>query len=307
MNKLVNKSWDLIIIDESHRWVTGYPKRSAIWKDIKAITKDTPIIFSSGTLTPEGYSGLFNMLALSDYSPWAKYSRFTLWHQDYGRPYTMQINGYSVTKYDRTKEERILRKMKRYTVVITRKEAGHVHESEDHLELIPQTKKQKEMYHQLSEHLIYGDILADTPAKLMQKLHQISGGMVKDEDGAIVTLKKNPKLKWLRKNIDPEKTIILANYIAEQKMLEKEFPHTGSITKMCEGVDFSHFEHMIIYSMGFSAATYEQVRARQMNIYRKTPITITYLISGIDKHVYKAVHSKKSFTAAWFKRNKGTI
>ena len=58
---------------------------------------------------------------------------------------------------------------------------------------------------------------------------------------------------------------------------------------------------MIVYSMAFSSANYFQVKARLMNVNRKTPMSVHYLISGIDKYVLKAVQSKSNFTTRWFK------
>ncbi len=266
------------------------------------------MIFSSGTLTPEGYAGLYNMLALSDHSPWKKYKRFTLWHEDYGRLYTMRINGLDIKMYDRTKEEKVLKDVKKITVSITREEAGHIHEAVDRCVPIALSKKQTKFAAKLEKDLVVekknGEILADTPAKLLQKLHQTSGGYVKGEDNFVLEFKEKPKVKWLLENIDPDKTIILSHFINEQKLLSSLFPHTGSITKNAEGVDFSHFDVMVIYSMAFSAATYEQVRARQMNFSRDKPVEIIYLQSGIDQYVYKAVSAKKNFTASWYRRNK---
>ena len=309
VKNLTNIGFDLVIIDECHRFIANAsPKRSQIWRDIRTLTQDVPIIFSSGTLTPEGYAGLFNMLSLSDYSPWKRFTRFTQWYQEYGRPYQMQINGLYITKYDRTQEEKILHEIKKYTVSITRKEAGHVHEATDRPVSVPLTRKQQKVLAALDEDQLFADkngvILADTPAKMLTKSHQICGGFVHGESGYLKEFKKKPKISWLQKNIDPDRTIILAHYIEEQKLLASLFPHTGSITKNAEGVNLSHFDRMVIYSMSFSAATYEQVRARQMNFSRKKPIEIIYLLSGIDAYIYKAVQQKKNFTASWYRRNR---
>ena len=266
------------------------------------------MIFSSGTLTPEGYSGLFNMLALCDHSPWSKYPRFTKWFEDYGRPYTMRINGLNINKYDRTQEAKVLAGVKKYTVTITRKGAGHVHEAIDHPVKIELSKAQRQLSKDLKEDLLYeGEgkvILADTPAKLLTKLHQVAGGFVNAEEGEIFEFESKPKVQWLLQHIDEKTTIILAHYISEQKMLAELFENTGSITKNAEGIDFSHFDTMVIYSMSFSAATYEQVRARQMNFSRDKPIKIIYLLSGIDEYVYKAVSAKKNFTRSWYAKRK---
>ncbi len=305
VGKVDPKRYDLVIYDECGYYIGSFPKRSLIWNTCKMVTQDADVVFASATPTSEGYAKLFNMFALSKYSIWSKYGRFTTWHKDYGLPYQMRLNGYNVTKYERTKIDLIKKDMKHLIVTMTRKDAGHQHEAVDKLIDIDQSKKQKKMYKALRTDLIIEkeEILADTPVKLMMKLHQISGGFVKREDNSVYSLKKNPKLEWLKKNVDPNITYILAQYQAEQEMLAEHFPHTGSVTKMAAGVDLSMYENLIIYSMNFSAQNYEQVRSRQMNIKRDSSITIKYLISGIDSLVYKAVKMKKNFTSSWFTKH----
>lgn len=303
--KNLKERYDIIIVDEAHRYISNAsPKHSQLWKDLRKHSQGVPMIFASGTPTSETVAKLYNMLALSDYSPWKRYDRFTKWFLDgYGKPYTMRLNGYDVWMYDKVYDDRILKEVESITVTMTREEAGHKHEAVDNIVNITLSKKQQRFYYKLREDRLIEkqDIIADTPVKLMQKLHQIGGGFVKREDGSVYAFKKNPKLQWLLDNVDPDTTFILANYIAEQEMLAAYFPHTGSLQKLSTGVDLSHYENMVIYSMNFSAATYEQVRSRQMNINRKTPITINYLCAGIDHHVYKAVKAKHNFTARWFR------
>ena len=126
--------------------------------------------------------------------------------------------------------------------------------------------------------------------------------MVKCEKDRLLTFKENPKIEYIKKNFDPEKCIILAFFTAEQKLLSEIFPHVGSVTKDAEGVDFSHFETMIIYSMSYAAKSYEQVRVRQCNITkRKSEIVVHFLLCGIDKKIYDAVSKKKNFTASWYR------
>jgi len=343
VKNLINiDQFDIIVLDEAHRWICGIPNFSTIWKDVKTVCKGKDVIFSSATLTPETYATIYPMLALSDFTPWSNYKKFNHWFEGfsiwrsgtqlraygvnykptgsnigklkyvrsihgYGKPYNIKVNGNDVPRYDKTHEDEIWEDIGKFVVSMTRKKSGHVHEAVDKLVHIELSKKQQKMVNTLSKDKIYSKkrnvILADTPSKMMQKLHQVGGGFIKGEDKYLHSFKKIPKVKWLLQNIDPKNTIILAHYVEEQKMLAKLFPHTGSITKNAEGVDFSGFDVMVIYSMAFSYATYEQVRARQMNISRDKPIVILYLISGIDKYVYEAVQSKKSFTANWYRRN----
>jgi len=301
----VEGNFDIVIYDECGYYIGSYPKRSKIWNECKKVNTDADIIFSSATPTSEGYAKLFNMFALSEHSPWKNYSRFTLWHEVYGKPYTMRLNGFNVKKYDRVYEERVLADVEKYKVTLTRKEAGHVHEATDKIIHIPLSKKREKFYRLLKQDLLIEkhDILADTPVKLMSKLHQISNGFVKKENGGLYTFKTNPKIDWLHENIDPKNTFILAQHIADQELLAQYFPHTGSVTKLSAGVDLSMYEWMIIYSMNYSAQNYEQVRSRQMNINRMSPIEVRYLCSGIEHDIYKAVQKKKNFTAIWYRRH----
>lgn len=308
--KLHHEKYDCVILDEAHNYITGYPKRSAIWNNVFHFTKRCiPIIYSSGTPTPEGYAGLFNMFALSYKSPWKKYKRFTSWHINYGKPYTIRVNGYNIQQYDRTHEDKVKKRIKPLTVTITRKEAGHKYEAKDKLHHIKLSKKQKKIIKMLDTEYVYDKkdftILADTPSKLIQKKHQINGGTVKCEDSKLMIFKNNPKVEYINKHFDTNQCIILAFFKAEQELLSKIFPNVGSVISNAEGVDYSHFQHMIIFSMSYAAKSYEQVRARQLNIVkRKSKVIVHFLISGIDQKIYEAVSNKKDFTASWYKGNK---
>lgn len=340
----ISGEFDGVVIDEAHRFICGYPEFSEIWKKIKPLCKNAIIIFSSGTLTPEGYAGLFPMLALSDNSPWKDLTQFNHWFEGYsvwkhlptgklrryaigyqptgknerelrfiesitgyGKPYKRNLNGYDVPQYDRMKENKVFNDINHLIVTITRKEAGHKYEAVDKLVHIPLSRRQERMTKLIEERRVIettkGIIVADSGAKLLSKRHQIAGGFCRGEDNYIHEFKHKPKVDWLMENIDPDNTVILAHHIPEQKMLAKLFPHTGSVTQKSEGVDFSGFETLVIYSMSHSAATYEQVRVRQANRKRETPITVLWLISGIDELVYRAVKNKENFTLSWYKRN----
>ena len=82
------------------------------------------------------------MFALSHQSPWKKYKRFTLWHEDYGLPYSIRINGINIARYDRTKINKVKKCIDPLTVTITREEAGHKFEAHDKLHVVTLSKKQ---------------------------------------------------------------------------------------------------------------------------------------------------------------------
>jgi len=254
----------------------------------------------------------------------------------YGVPSATWNGEKDVPSYKLTQEEKLIGKIEHLIVNLTRKKTGHKHEAKDVYHNISMTKEQNKLIEKLDKHHIVVkdkiEILSDTPVKMLSKLHQIAGGYaVKGEDELVKNpkwikgekkrmkkldidkwlakpttyyLKKvPPKVDYILKNFDPETTIILSYYKHEQEYLKGLFPHTGSVTKMSTGVDLSHFKTMIIYSMAFSSANYEQVKGRLMNVKRDTPINVHYLISGIDSYVLRAVKSKENFTSRWYKEN----
>ena len=337
VHKMNPDDYELIILDEAHLYIaSATPKFKPIWKEVVKFTRGKKTIFASGTPTPEGYAGLYTMLALSTYTPFP-YKRFTLFFADYGIPSVTYTADREVACYKKSKSELIISKIKHLVVNITREATGHKHEAKDVYHAIAMSKEQKKLLKSLDKKFMWREaktetnkddrllILADTPVKMLGKSHQIAGGVSvkcepkasanpnwdgKDEDKEFLyaprtfTFKKTPpKVKYIQDNFDPETTIILSYYKSEQEMLAKLFPHTGSVTKLSTGVDLSHYKTMVVYSMGFSSANYEQVRGRLMNVKRDTPMTVHYLISGIDEYVLKAVKAKENFTSRWYKKN----
>lgn len=306
IDKKNKDDYQLLILDECHLYISqATPKFSSIWKKVKEFTKNKFIIYASGTPTPEGYGGLYSMLALSTWSPFP-YKRFTLWFEDYGIPSTTYTGTRQVPCYKKTQEKKIIKAIKHLVVKLTRDNTGHKHEAKEVIHNIDMTKEQNKLSNKLKDDLVIPkyDILADTPIKLLIKLHQISGGIAVNGEEELHYLKKvPPKVEYILKNFNTETTIILSHYVHEQKYLETLFPHTGSTTKMSTGVDLSHFKTMIVYSMAFSSATHEQVKGRLMNVNRKEPINVHYLLSGIDSYIYKAVSNKTNFTSRWYNKN----
>jgi len=314
------KEYDLIWLDEFHRYISNAgKKRPPIWKDLLPICYYTPIIFSSGTPTPETYASIYSPLALSCKSPFNKYKNYADWHKDYGVPYNKVI-GYDEYKrkvktaigWDKGNTPKIKKAIEHLVVSITQEEAGHKYFAKDKLHYIPLSHRQQRVYDVLDKDKMYElrddyTILADTAGKLLQKKHQISGGFVNAVDDfdesktKVHSFNRIPKVQYILDNFDIENTIILAYYIPEQKYLADIFPHVASLGKNSDGVDYSHYEHLIIYSFGFHAVTYEQVRARQMNFNtRDSDVIVHFLISGVDEYVYEAVKNKEDFTASWY-------
>lgn len=333
--------YDLVVFDECHLYISNKsPKHTPIWNKCREYTHDVDVVFCSGTPTSEGFSKLYNMLALSDDSPFKKFPTFAHWYHGMNihkvgtnlialsktstskwtaEPIVKTVDGYGllthnynsngdmVPDYTHTKEAKILKAVEHLVVRLTTTDTGHKYFTKDVLHHIPLTRRQSRMIELLERdgiiELPNGVILADSSASLKMKQHQISGGIgvtYHEDDGGAYLFNRSLKIEYIKNKFNVDNTVILSYYIIEQEILSQHFPHTGSVTKLSSGVDLSHFDTMVVFSMRHSSANYTQVRARLMNINRKKPIQVHYLISGVDEDILAKVHDKDHFTHVWF-------
>lgn len=310
----LTKGADLIILDESHNYLSSYPKPSAMWKSIKTLCANTPIIFSSATPHAQGFQQLFHQLQLSSWSPWRQYRNFYAWFKDYGVKYEIEISGIPITQYDKclpkAKEE-----VEHLFITKTREELGFEHEPEDQVHYVELGEYAKAAYNTLiKDNIIYCDfseepLVCDTTAKLRVSLHMLEGGVAKIGKNYHI-LRNSEKIQYIINNWgDTEDLVIMYNYIAEQEKLQQHFKKALILqaTSYAEGVDLHKYTHLVIYSQDFSTARHTQRRARQANKQREEPITVHFLLvkKAISEQVYKTVSvNKKNFVDSVFKRNK---
>ena len=187
IHKLPDIKWDVIIADEAHT-LGAFPKPNKRAKQLKdMITKcKSRVIFLSGTPTPESYSQMYHQVyGLSD-NPFNKYSNFYRFCDDYVDVKQRKIRSMMINDYSGGKQE-ILEAMKPHTISFTQKQAGFkVVTEEDILEVEMQPNTYKMINRLTRDRVIEGNenvVLADTPVKLMSKLHQMYSGTVKFESG----------------------------------------------------------------------------------------------------------------------------
>ncbi len=306
--------FDLIILDESHNYLSGYPKPGAIWKSVYKMCKGLPIIYMSATPNAQGYQLLFNQLRLSNWSPFAKFENFYRWHEVYGIPDKIRTSYGLQETYKKCKRE-VWDKVKHLFITYTRAELGFEHEPEDVIHNFELSAETKKVYNYALEYEIfdYGagrdEIIfpLDSSMKLRTTLHMIEGGVAKNDDEYIV-LDNDEKIQAILKDFgDSEHNYIMYHYKAERTKLEKYFKNTRLLqaTTNAEGVDLSMYENGIIYSQDFSTARHSQRRARQANKNRKTAIRVHYyiVVGGISEQVYKTVSvNKTNFIDSMFER-----
>jgi len=321
--------YDLIILDEAHNYISGYPKPSATWKKLKQVCKGKPIIYMSATPHAQGYQLLYHQFALSSWSPWRNESTFYNWFRHYGIPYTIKIHDKEVNQYDRVQDDIVKVCVEHLFITKTRKELGFDHEPKDELHYVELNDITKQLYNDSLNNkiLILGDSgvtkLLDTTITMRSTLHMLEGGVAKvtsymppnPEHSILQTdVEKiegealyhvhynlcfsNEKIEYILENWgDTDEIAIMYNYIGEGIKLRQWFKKAKILqaTSNAEGVELSHIKHLIIYSQDFSTARHTQRRARQASMQREWAIFVHFLLvkKAISCQVYKTVSINK--------------
>lgn len=304
--------YDLIILDESHNYLSSYPKVGVIWKSVKKLCEGQPIIYISATSNAQGYQLLYNQLALSDWSPFKKYDNFYRWFDVYGIPSKVRTSYGLQETYKKCKSE-AWTKVKHLFNSKTRAEVGFEHEPEDVLHYYELTENSKNKYNDCVKNEMfkglasphegypYGKVIEfplDSSMKMRTTLHMLEGGVSKDGDNYYV-LDNDEKIQAILADFgDSERNVIMYHYKAELIKLNRYLKNTVLLqgTSYAEGVDLSMYDNLIIYSQDFSTARHSQRRARQANKKRLDPIKVHYYLvkGGISEQVYKTVSINKT-------------
>lgn len=311
VDKVGRVSFDGLILDESHSYISSYPKRSSIWKKVSSYTNNKPIIYCSATPYAQGEQLLFNQFALSSFSPWNKYKSFYSWYEDYaerdaaGTTDSFYIRGRMIKSYKVVKSDLIHDEVGHLFITKTRKELGFSEEPEDVIHYIELGEQTKVAYNILMKSKVLDfevddveySIVCDTGQRTKMALHMLEGGGLKSEDEYIV-LNSREKIDYILKNWgDSDNVCIMYQYVVEGIKLKKEFKNCVILQGItyAEGVDLSHIEHMVVYSQDWSTARHTQRRARQANINRDTEIKVHFLLvkKAVSEQVYNTVSKNK--------------
>lgn len=318
---------DFIIIDESHS-LGAFPKPSKRTKQLKKICNGKPIIYLTGTPSPETYVQLYHQLWVSSFSPWNKYSNFYAWAKDdYVFIEKKYLNGFQINDYSTPNTEKIKADIEKYFISVSQKEAGFDCEIIEKVLYVEMNDEQKRLYSELrrnkfATHPEYDKTaIASNGADLVTKLSQICGGSLiydEDERGTIFSV---DKANFIRNSFKNKKIAILYRFKAEFEILKHFFPNwtnspeifnygdeqkvfLSQISSAREGVNLSTADALIFYNIDFSATSYLQARSRTQTKNRKRPALVYFLftVGGIEERVYKAVQQKKNFTSSYYKQ-----
>ena len=321
IHKMDSKEYDVIVLDEAHS-IGSYPKSSQRAKQLKEMAKDKSIVYLSATPSAETYSQIFHQLWVSSFTPFEEKS-FYQWYKNYGEDDSIFINGMFIKQYKASHGEMIMDMVNHLIVTMTKEKANFdvfVNERIHQVEVNENYLNALDYFRNNRIITIDGnEIVAETSASALNKLHQLNGGTIKVND-KLSLIVSNHKVNYIKENLgNDEKIVILCNYIKERDLLltrlanstdeVEEFKNgsfkyfIGHIKTFSEGVDFSYADSMIIYSLNFSATTYLQSKERLANKKRVKPIVVHYLFTkgGIDEYIYQAVSNKMNFTNSYYK------
>jgi hypothetical protein len=324
----IEQPFDIVICDEAHG-LGQYPKPAQRVKKLKELCKGKPIIYLSGTPTPESYSQIFHQFYISSFSPFKDYVNFYKWAKDYVYIGKRYYSGLAVNDYSNANQTKIKQMTDHLIIPFTQHEAGFRAEVE---ELTVSIKMEPSTYYladKLKKDRVYigkdnNVVMANTGAKLLSKLHQIYSGSVIDEKEEGLIFDRS-KAYWIKENFKDKKIAIFYKYKAEEIMLYLTFGYDkfttdpqefatsenkwflSQIQSGREGINLSTADALVMLNIDFSAVSYWQARARMQNKDREEASKVYWLFAegGIEDKIYSAVKDKKDYTLSYFRNDYG--
>lgn len=323
LHKLEGTNWNLIICDEAHT-MGAFPKPSKRAKQVKDLVKksNAKVIFLSGTPTPESYSQIYHQLYVHPNNPFKSYANFYRWANDYVKVKIKYIGAMKVNDYSGALKDKIMDAIKHLMISFTQEKAGFTTSVEEAVLRVGMSPLTYKLANKLKkDSVVQGDddtILADTGAKMMNKLHQMYSGTIILESGRRLVFDYT-KATYIKDQFKNKKIGIFYKFKAEWDALKfvfgdeltddlEEFNTTSKnialqIVSGREGISLRNADFLVYYNIDFSATSYWQSKDRMTTIDRKfNKVYWVFTIGGIEEKIYEVVQQKKDFTLDYFKR-----
>jgi len=326
----IDIEYDVIVCDEAHT-LGQFPLPSERTKYLKRLCYNKPVIFLSGTPSPESYSQLFHQFWISNHSPFG-HSTFYHWAREgYVFPKNKYVFNRTIPDYSDANVKLIVQKTGHLFLSYTQEEAGFTQLVEEVIHnveidamtrvVIKRLKKDKVVIGKQGQ-----EILADTELKLMQKMHQLYSGTVIPDSNHDTIIVDCSKAEYIFKNFCNKKIAIFYKFRAEADVIKDEAKKNGlmvtenpaefnyyesdivfisQVQSGREGINLSTADCLVMYNIDFSAVSYWQVRARLQSKDRIEPAMVHWIFAkdGIEHNIYKAVSNKKDYTLNYFKKD----
>lgn len=320
-HKIEKELYDFAIVDEAHG-LAAFPKPNSRAKKLKTKIGHLPIIFMSGTPNPESFSQVYHQLWVSYWSPFKAYQNFYKWAKDYVNIKQKMRQGRPYNDYTDAKDEEIKKILAPYYISFSQKQANFKCEVKEHILKVQLPEDIEQAMRDLKKHKIVAapdfDILADTPVKLLSKLHQMSSGHVITEQGDYMHL-DTFKADFISSHFSGMKIAIFYKYKTELEMLKevygdnltddiKEFNTTDKnialqIRSGSMGVNLSAADCQVFYNIDFSSKDYIQAKAR-LQTQKRASVDVYYVMAdkGIEQDIYDILQTKQDYTSYYYKK-----
>lgn len=323
---------DMVVADEAHS-LGQYPIKANKIEILQKICNGLPIIYLSGTPSPESYSQLYHQFYISSFSPFGDYKSFYKFaHAGFVTPAKKYYFNRAINDYSQAKKELIEEKIKHLFITMTQKEAGFNQEVTDEVLTVQMKPSTYALAAKIIKDRVYTGkdgsvILADTEVKLQAKLHQIFSGTVKPEPeqgqkyGVSIVFDYS-KPRFIKAKFEGQKIAIFYVFQAEQAAIwatfgyenctdsveefkQKDKTFVGQVVACREGVDLSAADALVMMNIGFAALNYIQARARLQSKDRVKPCIVYWVFSegGIEAKVFERVKNKLDYTLSYFRKD----
>ena len=321
VHKIEDKDFDFLIIDEVHN-CGAYPKPAKRTKEIKKRFGHLPVIMMTGTPAIESYSQYFHQFWISNFSPFKQYKNFYRWADHLVNKQIKRLGTHQITDYSGAKEKEIDAIIKPYTVVMTKPEDEFTEANKNILRIDTPKQIQDLCKRLMNDRAIEGKsgyIMAETPAKLQSKIHQIYNGTVIIEKGIDETeavILDDYKVRFIAERFKDKKIAIFYYYQAELQMLKDYFgdeittdldefnttdKNLALQQKTSEGMNVSSADCLVYFNFGFSGKNFVQsldrltIRGRKDN-----NVYFIFENGGITEKIYNRVTKKEDFNSRQF-------
>jgi len=322
----VKGKYDLVIIDEAHS-LGAFPVPSVRVKELKRICAGLPIIYLSGTPTPESYSQIFHQLSVSSFSPFSDYKNFYQWAKDFVELRKKYVFNKAINDYSKANEKLIREYTGHLFFTFTQQEAGFMQLVQENILYVKMENSTYKFADRLRIDKIVINkeskaVLAETAVKLMSKLHQIySGTVLIDEPEREGKVFDYTKAEFIKHYFQAKKIAIFYKFVSEAYAIRWIFGSVyddpqafneaesgvfiSQIVSGREGINLSTADALVFYNIDFSATSYWQSRARIQTKDREKDAQIYWIFAegGIEDKIYKAVMDKKDYTLSHFKKD----
>lgn len=325
LHKLERFNFDLIIYDESHG-MGSFPKPAKRTKLIRLRFYNTPCIWLSGTPAAESYSQYYHQFFVNRMSPFVQHTNFYRWAKIFVNIKKKRIGTHEINDYSDAKIKEIEKVISPYIVTMTQDDAGFEVNIKETILRVPTPHKIDSLAKRLiKDRAIEGKrgyIMAEMPAKLQGKIHQIYSGTViieKDTGATETIILSNFKAKFIKDTFAGRKVAIAYYYQAELNVIKEvfgemittdldEFNSTDKNFAIqqssSEGMNISRADCLVYMNLGFSGKNYIQSRDR-LTVKDREHNNVYFIIEspGITDKILDAVRGKADYNLRSFQKD----